>query len=580
MRHFLSAFLGALAVPLVLAAPLAAQSVATGFSAERFEPADPASTWLALDSLDMRGKTRPAVGLLVSYARKPLVLYDPEGKQAGAVITSQLFAHLSASAVLGERVRIGLNLPLAPFVGGDGGVVGTTQLRVDEGFAFGDMRLSADVRLSGEHTSPITTALGLALWVPTGKEAAYVGDGKVRLQPHFLMAGAVARFRYALRLGFRYRARDESYPGADLGSEITFAGAMGVAITDRIQLGPEVIGATVLIGGPFRGPGTPLEVLLGLHYEAENGARFKVGGGPGLTQGLGAPELRAVASIGWAPKARPPRRTYAVSHDRGHDADGDGVPDGPDACPNAAGVLSDDPAKMGCPPSDVDADGISDAEDACPSAVGARSADRTKNGCVVRDGDGDGIEDHEDACADKAGVATANPRTNGCTDSDKDGIFDPIDACATVSGTPNIDPGKSGCPIARVEAGQIRITEQVQFQRGNAHLLPASEDVLLGISRVLLDRPDITEVSVEGHTDNSEGRGRRALKLSKQRVETVLTWLAQHGVSPTRLRATGYGAERPLAPNLTEEGRAQNRRVEFHILSINGRPVDAQGNPI
>jgi outer membrane protein OmpA-like peptidoglycan-associated protein len=46
----------------------------------------------------------------------------------------------------------------------------------------------------------------------------------------------------------------------------------------------------------------------------------------------------------------------------------------------------------------------------------------------------------------------------------------------------------------------------------------------------------------------------------------VVRWLVEHGIEPARLVARGYGQERPLADNATEEGRARNRRVEFHVL--------------
>jgi OOP family OmpA-OmpF porin len=45
-----------------------------------------------------------------------------------------------------------------------------------------------------------------------------------------------------------------------------------------------------------------------------------------------------------------------------------------------------------------------------------------------------------------------------------------------------------------------------------------------------------------------------------------MAWLVAHGVAPSRLIARGYGSEQPLADNTTDEGRAQNRRVEFRVL--------------
>jgi len=63
------------------------------------------------------------------------------------------------------------------------------------------------------------------------------------------------------------------------------------------------------------------------------------------------------------------------------------------------------------------------------------------------------------------------------------------------------------------------------------------------------------------------GSARNNMRLSQQRAEAVMTYLLEQGISPERLEAKGYGEEKPIAPNSTRRGRAQNRRVEFTILS-------------
>ena len=92
----------------------------SGFALDRFEPSERGSEWFALDSLDLRGHGRPAIGVVADYAYKPLVFYDGEGNEVGALVEHQLFLHAGASVVLWERLRLAFNLPLAPFVeGGD-----------------------------------------------------------------------------------------------------------------------------------------------------------------------------------------------------------------------------------------------------------------------------------------------------------------------------------------------------------------------------------------------------------------------------------------------------------------------------
>jgi outer membrane protein OmpA-like peptidoglycan-associated protein len=74
------------------------------------------------------------------------------------------------------------------------------------------------------------------------------------------------------------------------------------------------------------------------------------------------------------------------------------------------------------------------------------------------------------------------------------------------------------------------------------------------------------KIQVEGHTDN-QGDDRYNKKLSQRRAEAVVAYLGKKGIAGARLVAKGFGEDKPIADNNTEEGRAQNRRVVFTILS-------------
>ncbi len=112
------------------------------------------------------------------------------------------------------------------------------------------------------------------------------------------------------------------------------------------------------------------------------------------------------------------------------DADGDGVADSKDDCPNTPGLK----AFGGCP--DSDGDGLMDSADSCPLAAGSREM----MGCP--DGDGDGVADKDDNCPTEAGPL------NGCPDTDGDGIADGVDNCPTEAGTLNGCPDGDGDGVA------------------------------------------------------------------------------------------------------------------------------------
>ncbi len=518
-----------------IASPATAQQ--KGFALDRFEPSERGSEWFALDSLDLRGHLRPALGVVADYGYKPLVVYDARGKEVGPLIEHQLFLHVGASLVLWERLRVAASLPFSPFVSANDSLVGRQQYNVKTGPSIGDLRLSADVRLFGTYRGPAQLAIGASVWLPTGSRDGYAGDGKVRVSPHASFAGEIARFSYALRAGYQYRAQSGSFAGASLGSELTYGAAAGVRVTKELLIGPEVYGSTVLEDGPFNKRGTPLEGVFGGHYTMLRALRLGAGVGMGFTQGFGSPEVRVLGNIEWAPQ---------LEEDRDHD----GILDEDDACPDVPGVRSDDPFKNGCPlPKDRDDDGIVDSDDACPDEPGVRSDDPNKNGCPL-------------------------PR-----DRDADGIFDEDDACPDVAGPHNDDASKNGCPPARIERGQIRILEQIQFKFNSAEILSISDGILSAVRKIFEDHPEVTQVSVEGHTDNI-GSAKYNKELSDARVRSVLAWLTSHGIEPIRLTSQGFGLERPIAPNDTEEGRQLNRRVEFHIKTVDDKPVGEDGRPL
>jgi outer membrane protein OmpA-like peptidoglycan-associated protein len=86
------------------------------------------------------------------------------------------------------------------------------------------------------------------------------------------------------------------------------------------------------------------------------------------------------------------------------------------------------------------------------------------------------------------------------------------------------------------------------------------------LSTFLITKPTIT-IEIIGHTDNV-GNDADNLKLSQDRVNAVKTYLVSRGVDTKRMKAVGKGEKAPKAPNTTEEGRQQNRRVEFKIVSM------------
>ncbi len=144
---------------------------------------------------------------------------------------------------------------------------------------------------------------------------------------------------------------------------------------------------------------------------------------------------------------------------------------------------------------------------------------------------------------------------------------------ATVAGdpppipAPPPPPPEPPKPPPRVEVrdNKIEIKEKIQFDTAKATIKPESFGLLDEIVQVFKDNPHILLVAIEGHA-SKEGAAAFNRKLSDDRAKAVRQYLIDHGIDEKRMTAKGYGFDKPIATNDTEEGREANRRVEFNIV--------------
>jgi outer membrane protein OmpA-like peptidoglycan-associated protein len=270
------------------------------------------------------------------------------------------------------------------------------------------------------------------------------------------------------------------------------------------------------------------------------------------------------------------------------DSDGDGVPDDQDECPNTPkGVIVD---RLGCPidsdgdgvadyldkcpntpkgvevnaegcPLDSDGDGVPDYLDKCPDTPLRVQVD--SNGCPL-DSDGDGVPDYLDKCPGTPSYYKVD--NNGCPlDSDHDGVPDYLDKCPNTPRGTKVD--SAGCPGGfKREVSNFILGVDASFDVGKADLLPGAYKNLIVLAVTLKEHPDYRAI-INGYTD-SRGSEERNLILSEKRARAVADYLISQGIARTRLEIRAHGESDPVASNNTEAGRAQNRRVEIKIISI------------
>jgi OOP family OmpA-OmpF porin len=108
-----------------------------------------------------------------------------------------------------------------------------------------------------------------------------------------------------------------------------------------------------------------------------------------------------------------------------------------------------------------------------------------------------------------------------------------------------------------------RQTLNVEFDFDKSTIKKGYDKDINDLAKVMKDYPDLNVV-IEGHTDNV-GTAAYNKKLSQRRAEAVKQYLVEKGINANRITAEGFGFDRPIASNDTDEGRQQNRRVEAAV---------------
>lgn len=225
------------------------------------------------------------------------------------------------------------------------------------------------------------------------------------------------------------------------------------------------------------------------------------------------------------------------------DSDGDGVLDKDDDCKFEKGVKN----LRGCP--DSDGDGFKDSEDDCKYDFS-----KTAGGCP--DMDGDGVPDEKDACKDVPGMIVGDPALNGCPRKKI------IENLARQQGVQVVEKAATEDNIETYF--DVLQSHMINFDFGKSEILPSNFIVLDDAAKMLEQNAKIT-IIVSGHTD-SIGTYERNMRLSFDRANAVSEYLQKKGVAKERILTVGFGTEKPLTSNDSEENRAQNRRTEMELV--------------
>jgi len=545
---------------------------------QQFAPAPGMSqNFVRVYGTEVVGSLRPAFGVFVNYAYRPLVVTlkgDGGTEQRFDLIRHQWAADLMAAFAIGPSFQLGAALPVTFHQEGEReDMLPNNSLAAR---ALGDVRLVPKWRVFGEYATwdpegwdDWSLALLAVLTYPSGSKKDLQGDQSVTGEPKVVVEWRpIDRLRTGLNLGYVVRKQQGLY-NVDVGNELTAGIGASFGLVEDVL---EIIGETAarIPADPdsaFSWENSPVEMHVAARLRLFEWHTLTVGVGPGLTDGYGAPTVRVYAG-------------YAFDKQELPDRDGDGIPDRDDDCPDDPEDFDQFEDEDGCPDTDNDQDGILDVDDDCPNDPEDLDGIEDEDGCPEEEDAAAAMDAAMDECPQGPEDFDGFEDEDGCRDpdNDQDGFPDEIDKCPDEPEIWNQVEDDDGCPdegreLVRVTPTKVEILERVHFEFDKAVIKPRSYPILKLVAAVLKANPRITRFRVEGHTD-SKGTDPYNLELSQARAASVASFLVDHGISANMLEAVGYGESVPIATNMTDDGRALNRRVEFTILEVDGRPVE------
>ncbi|MES2638188.1 MAG: OmpA family protein [Myxococcota bacterium] len=588
------------------------------FNAQRFRPVPDGRSLLTVEDASVPG---PGLGggFWFNYAADPLVYrYDDDQddtRLTGDVATANLAAFFTLS-----RFRLAVDMPLHLAAGSDVGA---------GGFSPGDLRFDLKATLVDRAKTGFGIGAAIDLGLPTGDEAAWLGDPGVTFGGRIIATAGRKRGILSANLGVRGGPPADLLPDLTWGTRLFWGVGGGVPVVEELDAFAEIDGEVSFTDLDALGA-APMEWRAGVKYYPRPEIVVTGAFGTGITTGVGAPDFRVVAGLSWVPVIK--READVVTTAKGPDRDGDGIEDTKDLCPGQPEDRNGRNDDDGCPDA-----GLTPTRIQVIDPRGQRVANASvelvsgpESGRYVL-GSGEMTRSLPpgkykvlalaDNFEDEAAVMevpdndrfeytfTLEPVIAGgrliVIAENEQGM--PVSALVTVlGGGKKFTTGPDGVGEERLPPGAVEVSvwaEGYQAERVKANILkeePAKVTVVLKKARAIVkdDRVEILDkvffefdsatIKAESfrildevtailmnHPEitlvevqghtDDQGTDTYNLGLSDRRAAAVRDYLVTAGVEAARLQAKGYGESDPLQPGVSEEAREANRRVVFQI---------------
>ena len=506
-----------------------AQESVPEFDAQNVRPSIDARRTLLTDDAGMAPSNTFVGKLVFGMAQDQLTFTLNRNGEERSILKNLMTADMIFAYTI-SQFRMGLDVPVV--------LQATSDVAPSQG-GLGDLALDFRGTILPPSVGPVGVAMAARFGAPTSTVDLPVGGAGLGYEATLIVDKSMGDFFGAVNVGYRGRPPTE-LDNITVDDQVVSRVGLGYQLTQRVGLSGDVVGY-VQPSAPMKNVANGAwEGLLGGWYRPNDDFIFRLGGGAGLSSGIGTSKFRMLMSAGYEPEPSV-------------DSDGDGLLDRIDGCADQA----------------EDFDGYEDA-DGCPEVMNpVRILFRDPYGYPVDDlsvsmeNEDDGSQVEGTAKIDELmteGVWMVTASAEGFHPFEEDFTVEPGQAFETVY---VLDPVVAP-PQVRVTRQAIRITDKIYFEVNEAVLSPRSYGLLDAIAETMLAHPEVRRVRVEGHTDSRSSNAYN-LALSQSRAEAVRDYLVNARVAPERIVAVGKGETEPLDARETPDAWELNRRVEFII---------------
>lgn len=556
-----------------------------GVNMELFQPSIFGGKFIAIQDSATLTRWSPGIAVIADYANSLLTDLDSDDEPQFDYISQVWTIHAMAALGLWDWLSIGVDVPFHRSRKRDlddlensieDVTVDGAQLETwDE---VGDIRVEAKARILQQDPHGIGLALAPYILIPTEIENHFFGENRTTGGGSLIVDYDFGPVTLGANGGYHARGRNKM-----LGTEIGDAFTYGLAVGDQYDSGfgwsLEGWGRTYDVEDTDKLRATPIELTATVSYQIPNhGPKVIAGGGPGVSQGVGAPEYRILGGLSYYYHRddRPTVLTVRVVDIETGESLNANL-----SISNPAGVTTSHSAPSGEWSGEVERNTYQ------IQAVAAGYNADTKTIFAPKNADTN-VEMRLTKAVDPT-TSVAITVIDKCTGN-------PVDANVTIGGMSSVtsdgslnavvEPGTysmtieapgyqkhtsevlaspaMATPVAVRLIQKITLTDAVYFATGSDRILPKSYPTLDNVVEQVNAVCEYDYIEVQGHTDSAGGDDMN-MKLSERRAASVRAYLVSKGVPGSKLQARGYGETQPIASNDTAEGMAQNRRVEFVI---------------